>query len=270
MDVFFLMLVPLFATGLFSGFMAGLLGVGGGLIIVPIIASLLVWTGVNTVSPMHAAIATSLAIIVPTSVLSAYTHMKLGNVDFSVVRRLAPFIFIGAMGGGFVADLMDTASLKIIFGTLAISLSLSFFYSVVIIRQGLPAQAVTAVLGGVLGLVSALVGIGGGAMIVPLLSSFGWALKRAVGSAAMIGLVVSVPGSLGFVVVGWDAPSLPAWSAGYVYLPAAFIVAAAAFVTAPMGARLASRMDKDKLRRVFAIFLMIVGSLLIRDGITAL
>ena len=82
MDVFFLMLAPLFATGLLSGFMAGLLGVGGGLIIVPIIASLLVWTGVNTVSPMHAAIATSLTIIVPTSVLSAYTHIKLGNVDF--------------------------------------------------------------------------------------------------------------------------------------------------------------------------------------------
>ena len=270
MDAFLTMLVPLFATGLISGFMAGLLGVGGGLIIVPIIASSLVWTGVNTVSPMHSAIATSLAIIVPTSILSAYTHIKLGNVDFSAVRRLAPFIFIGAMGGGFVADLMDTSSLKIIFGILAISLSLSFFYSVVVIRNGLPAQPVPALLGCILGLISALVGIGGGALIVPLLSSFGWGLKRAVGSAAMIGLVVSVPGSLGFVVVGWNAPALPAWSAGYVYMPAALIVAMAAFLTAPMGARLASRMDKDKLRRIFAIFLMTVGSLLIKEGITSL
>ena len=270
MDALLIMLVPLFATGLLSGFMAGLLGVGGGLIIVPIIANLLVWTGVNTVSPMHAAIATSLAIIVPTSFLSAYSHMRLGNVDFSAVRRLAPVIFIGAMGGGLVAELMDTANLKIIFGSLAICLSLSFFYSVVIIRQGLPNQPVPAVIGSLLGLISALVGIGGGALIVPLLSSFGWALKKAVGSAALIGLVVSVPGSLGFVLVGWNAPNLPAWSAGYVYLPAAIIVAIAAFITAPMGAKLANRIDKNKLRRIFAIFLMVIGCLLIQDGVTSL
>ena len=265
-----IILLPLWATGLVSGFMAGLLGVGGGLVIVPIVASLLMWTGINTVTPMHMAIATSLAVIVPTSILSAYSHMKLGNVDFAVVKRLAPFVFMGALGGGLIVDHLDNASLKVIFGALAICLSLLFLYRVMVIREGLPAQPLPAILGGALGIVAALVGIGGGAILVPLLSSFGWQLKRAVGSAALMGLFVSLPGMLGFIFVGWDAPALPSGSLGYVYLPAALIVASSAFFTAPLGARMASRIDKNKLRRIFAVFLMIVGSRLIYDGLISL
>ena len=236
----------------------------------PIVAGLLQWSGVNTDTPMHIAIATSLAIIVPTSILSAYSHMKLGNIDFVVVKRLALFVFLGAMGGGVVADQLDTASMKTIFGVLVVILSLSFFYRAVVIKQGLPKQPLPSIFGGLLGLVSALVGIGGGAIMVPFLSSFGWQLKRAVGSAALTGLVISVPGMMGFVYAGWDAQALPDGSVGYVYFPAAVIVASAAFITTPMGARMASRIDKNKLRRIFAMFLMLVGSLLIYDGVTAL
>lgn len=196
--------------------------------------------------------------------------MKLGNIDFVVVKRLALFVFLGAMGGGVVADQLDTASMKTIFGVLVVILSLSFFYRAVVIKQGLPKQPLPSIFGGLLGLVSALVGIGGGAIMVPFLSSFGWQLKRAVGSAALTGLVISVPGMMGFVYAGWDAQALPDGSVGYVYFPAAVIVASAAFITTPMGARMASRIDKNKLRRIFAMFLMLVGSLLIYDGVTAL
>lgn len=264
------LLLLLFATGLFSGFMAGLLGVGGGLVIVPVVAALLAWSGLNSISPMHSAVATSLAIIVPTSILSARSHMKLGNVDFAVVGRLAPFVFIGAVGGGSVADLLDNASLKVVFGCLAVALSLLFFIKIFVIRQGLPAQPVPALIGGGIGLLSSLVGIGGGSLSVPMLTSFGWNMRRAVGSAALIGLVISVPGMLGFILAGLDAPGRPAGSLGYVYLPAAAVVALAAMITAPMGARVASRINKDRLRRIFAVFLMVVGGALVYEGLLAI
>ena len=269
-DSLMLIAIPLFLTGLLSGFLAGLLGIGGGLVIVPILAYLLVWTGINDSFPMHIAIATSLAIIVPTSILSARSHMKLGNVDFSALRQLAPCVFFGALGGGLIADGLDNASLKVVFGALAIILSASFFVKIIIIRQGLPKQPVPAAIGAVIGLLSALVGIGGGSMVVPTLTAFGWNVHRAVGSAAMMGLVISVPGMFGFILAGADLAGRPPLSVGYVYLPAAAIVILAAFFTAPLGARIASRINKDRLRRIFAVFLMIVGARLIYDGSTAL
>ena len=155
-------LVPLILTGILSGFLAGLLGVGGGIIIVPILAYLLEASGLNTQTPMHVAIGSSLAIIVPTSLISARSHTQLGNVDRDVIKQLGPFVFLGALGGAIVANGFDNAALKIVFGALAVLISLSFLMRVIVLTTGLPAMPLRSFLGGVIGLISSLVGIGGG------------------------------------------------------------------------------------------------------------
>lgn len=261
--------IPLLLTGIVSGFLAGLLGVGGGVVIVPILSYYLETTGLNNLFAMHIAIATSLAIIVPTSILSARSHIKLGNVDFAVVRALGPMIFIGAMGGAVLARQMDNAGLKVVFGLLLAVIAFLFLVRVMVLRQGLPGQPAQGIIGAVTGLVSALVGIGGGSLSVPTLSAFGWPIHRAVGSAALLGLVISVPGVLGFVVVGWGLEGRPDYSLGYVWLPAALLISATAFFMAPLGARTAAKTDKVRLRRIFGLFLALVSIRLVWSGLSA-
>ena len=133
------LLLPLFITGLISGFLAGLLGVGGGIVIVPILSYLLEVSGLHTQTPMHVAVASSLAIIVPTSIFSARAHFRLGNIDADVIRKLGVFVFIGASGGAIIADMLNNAALKFIFGGLAVMIGISFLIKVIMIRKGLPA-----------------------------------------------------------------------------------------------------------------------------------
>lgn len=268
-DLILTMALPLLLTGLVSGFLAGLLGVGGGVVIVPILSYYLEATGLNTSFAMHIAIATSLAIIVPTSILSARTHLKLGNVDMDVIRSLGLMIFIGAMGGGLLAQQLDNAGLKTVFGLLLAGIALLFLIRVVVLREGLPGQPLRAAIGWLIGLVSALVGIGGGSLSVPTLTAFGWPIHRAVGSAALLGLIISVPGMLSFIAVGWGVAGRPDWSLGYVWLPAALLISATAFFMAPIGARTASKLDKARLRRIFGLFLAVVSLRLIWSGLSA-
>jgi uncharacterized membrane protein YfcA len=263
------MAIPLLLTGILSGFLAGLLGVGGGVVIVPILSYYLEATGLNTSFAMHIAIATSLAIIVPTSILSARTHIKLGNVDMAVIRSLGLMIFIGALGGGLLAQQLDNAGLKTVFGLLLAGIALLFLIRVVVLHEGLPGQPIRAVIGWLIGLVSALVGIGGGSLSVPTLTAFGWPIHRAVGSAALLGLIISVPGMLSFITVGWGMEGRPDWSLGYVWLPAALLISATAFFMAPIGARTASKLDKTRLRRIFGLFLAVVSLRLIWSGLSA-
>ncbi|MGC6411757.1 MAG: sulfite exporter TauE/SafE family protein [Candidatus Puniceispirillaceae bacterium] len=263
---------PLLATGLVSGFMAGLLGVGGGLVIVPVLATLLELQQTADMQraiiyPMHMAIGTSLAIIVPTSILSARTHFKLGNVDKIAASQLALPIFIGAFGGAVLVKMMDNATLKILFGSLAIFLSISFWTKVMIWRHGLPAQPVRSGIGGLIGLISAVVGIGGGSLTVPTLSACGWAIHRAVGTSALLGLVISVPAMLSYIFIGWGLDGRPDGALGFVWLPAALTISLTALVTAPIGAKTAAKIDKEKLRKIFGIFMVLVGGRLIYDGV---
>ena len=263
------LLLPLAITGIFSGFMAGLLGVGGGIIIVPIIAYLLTTHGLPTTLPMHVALGSSLAVIVPTSIISARTHLRLGNVDFEVVKRLGPLVFIGAFGGAVIASGLDNQALKIIFGFLAMANGLSFFLKIVVIRQGLPSIGRRSVLGVIIGLISSLVGIGGGALTVPTLTACGWDMRRAVGTSALMGMVISVPGMVSFMIVGAGrVPDLPL-TTGFIWWPAVIVVAMAAYVTTPFGASLTARISQVFLRKIFGTFLVIVGSRLVYSGYQA-
>jgi len=260
-------LLPLILTGLLSGFLAGLLGVGGGIVIVPFLSYLLEVSAIHTVTPMHVSIASSLAIIVPTSVFSARAHYRLGNVDGAVIKRLGPFVFLGALGGAVVADGFDNSDLKVIFGALAVLIGIPFMMRVIMLRDGLPSMTGRSILGSAIGLISALVGIGGGSLTVPSLVSCGWDMRRAVGTSALMGLVISIPGMISFMIVGYGAaPDLPLAS-GYVWWPAVVIIASAAYVTTKSGAKVSNKIAQAKLRRIFGVFLIIVGTKLIYDGI---
>ena len=259
----------LMLTGVSAGFVAGLLGVGGGIIMVPAVSYIITQTQPDVITAMHSAIGTSLAVIIPTSILSARTHMTLGNVDFSVIRKLALFVFIGACGGAIIARFLDNSSLKILFGSLCIIFGFIFLIKIIVIRDGLPKLIFRAVIGGIVGLLSSLVGIGGGSLMVPALTSFGWTMHSAVGTAALIGLVIAIPGMASFVVMGLDMPGRPTYSLGFVWLPGVICLSATSFFMAAIGAKTADKINRKKLRKIFGIVLSIVGVSLAYSGFMA-
>ena len=261
--------VVLLLTGVSAGFVAGLLGVGGGIVMVPAVSYIIMQTQPDVVTAMHSAIGTSLAVIIPTSILSARTHMTLGNVDFSVIRKLALFVFIGACGGAIIARFLDNSSLKILFGSLCIIFGFIFLIKIIVIRDGLPKLIFRAVIGGIVGLLSSLVGIGGGSLMVPALTSFGWTMHSAVGTAAFIGLVIAIPGMASFVVMGLDMPGRPTYSLGFVWLPGVVCLSATSFFMAAIGAKTADKINRKKLRKIFGIVLSIVGVSLAYSGFMA-
>lgn len=269
-DQIFPLLGPLILTGMLSGFLAGLLGVGGGIVIVPILAFLLETSGIASTMPMHIAVGSSLAIIVPTSVISARAHYRLGNVDKQVIAQLGPFVFLGALGGAIVAYGLDNSALRAIFGALAVLIGLSFLVRVIVLRDGLPALGARASLGGAIGIISSLVGIGGGSLTVPTLVSCGWDMRRAVGSSALMGLVISIPGMVSFIIVGYGAAPDLSLATGFVWWPAVIVIAGAAMVTTKFGASFSSKIDQALLRRIFGVFLMIVGARLVYSGLAGL
>ena len=264
------LIVPLALTGVISGFMAGLLGVGGGIVIVPILAFLLNVSGLHTSTPMHVAVGSSLAVIVPTSMISARAHFALGNIDRGVIWQMGPFVFVGALGGAVLADLFDNAGLQMIFGCLAIGIGGSFLVRVVVLRNGLPDLFGRGVIGTAIGAISSLVGIGGGSLTVPTLAMCGWDMRKAVGTSALMGLIIAVPGMISFMVVGWGkAPDL-SLAFGYIWVPGVVVIAGAAYFTAPLGAAFSAKIDQKQLRAVFGIFLMIVGARLAYSGFVSL
>ncbi len=264
------LLVPLIFTGMLSGFLAGLLGVGGGIVIVPILAFLFETSGIITTMPMHIAVGSSLAIIVPTSVISARAHYRLGNVDRTVVARLAPFLFLGALAGAGLVYGLDNSALKTIFGVLTVLIGLSFLVRVIVLRDGLPAIGGRAILGSAIGIISALVGIGGGSLTVPTLVSCGWDMRRAVGSSALMGLVISIPAMISFMIVGYGAAPDLSFATGFVWWPAVLVIAGVAMITIKFGAHFSSKIDQALLRRIFGVFLIIVGARLAYSGLAVI
>lgn len=246
--------------GAAAGTVAGLLGVGGGVIVVPGLAFLLATDGVPADRLMQVAVGTSLATIVATSLSSIRAHHRRGAVRWPIVARLTPGIVAGAAAGAVIADRLPTRGLAIVFGT---------FLVLVAIRLALPGQpsphrqlpgsAALAACGTGIGTLSSLLGIGGGTMTVPLLTWCNLPLRDAVGTSAAGGLPIAVAGAAGFAVAGWDTPGLPPGATGYVYWPAFVALAPATVLFAPVGARLAHTMPTAMLRRVFAVFVLIVG-----------
>ena len=259
-----LFIVPallLTAASVVAGLLAGLLGVGGGIVIVPMLFWLLTSLDLPADLVMHIAVATSLVTIIPTSISSSASHRRRGNVDSTLLRLWAPGILVGATVGGISAKFIDGTVLSGIFGVIAILVSLNMVTKrSVRLADTPPASAlVNRAIAAVVGLFSALMGIGGGTLSVPILTAFNFPILKAVGTASAFGLLIAIPAVLGFIWAGWGEPGLPWGSLGYVNLPAALLISPITVAVAPIGARIASSINQRALRLCFAVFLAITA-----------
>jgi uncharacterized membrane protein YfcA len=254
-------LIAYAVLGAFSGTMAGLLGVGGGLIIVPVLAMLWQPEGLGGTQMMQLAIGTSLAVIVLTSLSSVRAHHQRGSVLWPVFWRLTPGILLGAALGAAVASALPQSLLKLIFGVfellVATQMSLSLRPSSTLPK--LPGRFGMGLAGSVIGSVSALVGIGGGTMTVPFLNACKVRMQQAVGTSAACGLPIAVGGALSYIILGWGNAQLPASAFGFVYAPALAGIAVTSMLFAPLGAALAHRLPTATLKKIFAGFLALLG-----------
>jgi len=266
-------LLPLAAllllTGAIAGLAAGLLGVGGGIVIVPVLFHLFGQQGIEPGLRMHLAVGTSLATIVVTAWRSVRSHHARGAVDVALLRSWIAPVLAGALAGSALAGFAGGRALALVFATVALGVALHMAFGRESWRLApqLPRGAGRTALGASIGFLSLLMGLGGGTLGVPLLSLFGLPIHRAVGTAAGLGLVIGVPGAISFAVSGWGAAGLPPFSLGYVNLLGFVLIVPATWLAAPVGARLAHRAPQRTLRRLFALFLVITSLRMFSDGL---
>ncbi len=247
--------------GLFVGFFAGLLGIGGGLILVTLMVYLFTLQGFPADRLLHLALGTSITSIVFTSVASLRAHHKHGAVRWDIVRTAVPGLVIGTLLGTVVADQLQSKYLAIFF---VIFVYYSAFQMFANIKpkpsRQLPGTAGLTVVGICVGVVSSLVGVGGGVMTIPLMSLCNVQMRQAIGTSAALGLPISLAGTIGYVVTGLNKDHLPELSIGYVYLPALVGIVIGTLVTVPWGARMTQSLPVATLKRIFAVILFILAS----------
>jgi uncharacterized protein len=249
------------AAGAIGGLIAGLLGVGGGIVVVPVLEFALSRLGIDGRITMNIAVATSMATIVPTSISSSRAHAARGSVDFAIVRRWALPLVTGALGGAVIASRIDSRSLRIVFACVALVVAARMLLPQ---REesrrawGLPGGLRGAWLPAGIGIVSSLMGIGGGTVSVPVMTIGGLPIHRAVGTAALLGLWISVPATIGFLFAQ-PAIEPPLLTAGYVNVIGFALIAPVSWLLAPLGSRMAHRLSRSALSAVFGGFLLIVA-----------
>jgi len=255
------LLVGLSLTGIASGVFAGLLGIGGGAIMVPALAFAFEALGFDDNVSQHVAVASSLAIIIPTGLMSARAHYGRGAVDLGILRLWAPFVLAGTLAGGLMAGLFSGDVLRLVFGVMVLLVALNIVTPFQKRLMGHLSGSPTThrVAASLVGYVSALMGVGGGSLSVPTIAAFGETMHKAVGTGAAIGVFIAIGGTLGFIVSGWREAGLPPLSLGYVNLVALVLVGGFAALMAPLGAALAHRLQQQTLKYVFAVFLVLVG-----------
>lgn len=263
------MAVLLLVIGAFAGVLAGLLGVGGGIVLVPAFFYAFQTLGYNGDQLMQMCLATSLATIIVTSVRSVLSHNKKGAVDWDILRSWAPGIVIGAVVGMFAVASLKSSTLQAIFGVLAlvVGLYMGFGRAQWRLGQQMPRGVTRAALSPGVGFLSVLMGIGGGSFGVPLMSLYNTPIHRAVATAAGFGVLIAVPSVIGFLFVSIDPSMRPPFTIGAVNLVAFVLVIAMTLITAPIGARLAHAMDPKPLKRVFAVFLVLVALNMLRKAL---
>lgn len=261
------MFALLLMIGAFAGVISGLLGVGGGIILVPAFYYAFSALGYGSDALMRVCIGTSLATIVVTSTRSAHGHNKRGAVDWQIVRDWGPGIALGAVAGVWAVSRLQSASLQLIFGVLALGVALYLGFGRVVWRLGpaMPSGAGRIGLSPLVGFLSVLMGIGGGSFGVPLMSLYGVPIHRAVATAAAWGVVIAVP-SVAVLLFTAVTPA-PPFSVGAINLPAFATIIAMTLITTPYGVRLAHGMDATPLRRIFALFLSVVALNMLRKAV---
>ncbi|OOF42540.1 hypothetical protein BKK51_12740 [Rodentibacter trehalosifermentans] len=249
-------------VGCVVGFLAGLFGIGGGLIVVPALVYLLPMVGVPEPLLMSTALGTSFATIVITGFSSAQRHHQLGNIVWDAVKILAPVIMVTVFISGLFIGKLDRDITSKLFACLVVYLAVKMVVSI----KPQPAESTktlttkSSVIGGILiGMASSVAGIGGGGFIVPFLNSRGIDIKKAIGSSAFCGMLLGVSGMLSFMVSGWGNPAMPDYSLGYVYLPAVFSITATSFFTSKLGANATAKLPVPTLKKGFALLLIVIA-----------
>jgi uncharacterized membrane protein YfcA len=259
----------LMAIGAFAGVLAGLLGVGGGIVLVPAFHYAFTVLGYGGPQLMQVCLGTSLATIAVTSARSALSHDRRGSLDRTILRAWAPAIALGALCGVWLAASLPTRSLQVIFAALALGVGLYLAVGKARWRLGaeMPRGAARWGSGGIIGAPSVLLGIGGGSFGVPLMTLHGVAVQRAVGTASGFGMVIAIPAVIGFLTL--DVVNAPPFSVGAVNGVAFALIVVMTVLTAPLGAALAHRMDGQVLRRAFGVFLVVVAANMLRKVLLA-
>jgi uncharacterized membrane protein YfcA len=253
-------LTMLLLTGAFAGTLAGLLGIGGGIVIVPIVLLFFESQGVESDLAIKMALGTSLATIIFTAMSSIYTHHRKQAVQWGIVKIMTPGILAGSLTGAWLADIIPGTTLYITFIVFLFLVSAQMAVSRVSAHRTLPGHFAMNGISFGIGTVSALMGVGGGSLTVPFLSYCGVPIKKAIATAAAIGLPIAASATLGYIIGGLNEENLPPGSVGYVNLPVFGGVVVASLVFAPMGAILAHKLPDQVLRRLFAIFIFIMAT----------
>ncbi|QOL25554.1 sulfite exporter TauE/SafE family protein [Thalassotalea sp. LPB0316] len=246
--------------GMSVGFLAGLLGIGGGLIIVPALVYLLPIFGIEEHLVLPISLATSLAAIVVTSSSAAFAHHKNGNIPWQLTKPLMVAVSVGAITGSYIAELLSAKALTSFFAGAVLVLAIYMLISIKVERtKPYPKQWKVNVIGVITGVIGSLMGISGGVILIPTLSYLSIPVRQAIGMATACGLMVALFGSIGFVLTGTQQTGLPQWSLGYIYLPALLGIISTSFLFAPVGVKLATKLPVRTLKKLFASFLMLLA-----------
>jgi uncharacterized membrane protein YfcA len=255
-------LALLIGAGVVAGFVAGLLGVGGGTVTVPVLYYWFLHMKASEDAAMHAAVATSLATIIATSLSSSRAHEKRGSVDQDLVKSWGPYIAGGAVVGVCLATYMDGESLRGFFSVFLLCVGLYMFFvpNNKLQGDGFPPIFWQRAISVLIGTISSLAGIGGGSMSVPFMSFCNVPMQRAIGTSSALGTIIALPGTFSFIISGWGAEGLPPFSLGYVNLLGLAVLLPTTALLAPVGAKAAHSIDKKLLRRIFGVFLAFVAA----------
>ncbi|GGB75659.1 sulfite exporter TauE/SafE family protein [Shewanella inventionis] len=242
------------------GFLAGLLGIGGGLIIVPALLYILPSVGINVAQLTHVAIATSLASIILTSMSSATAHHKRGNVPWSLFKPIMPGIVVGSLASAFVSEQISSEDLQQAFAIFVVLMAIQMAFPFKVkTGDNMPKFGVLFSISVLIALIAGLMGIGGGVLLVPFLSYCGLQMRQAVGFSSVTGMFIAISGTIGYVIAGIDAPNLPAGAVGFIYLPALCGIIISSILCAPLGVKAASTWPTPVLKKIFACLLIVVG-----------
>lgn len=242
------------------GFFAGLLGIGGGTLIVPVLTALFLHQGLPAASIVHIALGTSMASIVVTSMVSLAAHHRKQGVVWEVVKNMTPGVIIGAFVGTFLAARLSAEFLAIFFTIFLFVIAIQMFLN----KQPapfrmLPGRPGLLAVASIIGVISVLVAIGGGALMVPYMVWCNTPVKKAIGTAAALGFPIALAGTVGYIINGWDQLPEQTFMLGYVYMPAVVSISLATFFTAPIGAALVYRLPTSTIKKIFAVFTLLLG-----------
>ena len=263
-------LVAMLAAGLLAGFAAGIFGIGGGFVVVPALLVVLPLLGGTKDAIAHVAIGTSAATIIVTSIRSLLAHAKRGAVEFEVLKTWAPWIILGCGAGVLLASHVDGRTLKMIFGGGVILMSLNFLLPKVsgkVVSDHMPSGILRVGIAGGLGTFSSLLGIGGGTIAIMVMTLCGRTIHRAIATASGIGTLIAIPTTIGFAIIGLKEGGLPWGSLGYINIPATLAIASMSMLTAPLGVAAAHSLPAGPLKKIFGVYLLIIGALMLRNGL---